>query len=156
MDLFTSDNPPPLRASLFLAGGITGCGDWQSIAVDMIEKSPNSSLLGIANPRYPLGEPDPATQIEWEYITLQRASSVLFWFPDATLCPITLFELGVFTQRKNIPLFVGCAPDYKRRFDVDVQLKLSRPEVVLRDNLEDTVNDFLRWSNPSSADIALY
>ena len=38
-------------------------------------------------------------------------------FPAETLCPITLYELGTWTQRglhSDTKIFVGCDPNYKR------------------------------------------
>jgi hypothetical protein len=70
-------------------------------------------------------------QIAWEYRHLRRATAVLFWFPPETLCPIALFELGGRTLVPGQPLFVGTDPAYQRRLDVEVQLRLARPEVTL-------------------------
>jgi hypothetical protein len=68
----------------------------------------------------------PLRQIEWEFIHLRQARARLFWFPSATLCPITLFELGTVCAKSDV-LFVGVDKQYKRKIDIDHQLKLSRP-----------------------------
>lgn len=115
--------------SLFLAGGITGTVDWQA---DIIARLADLPLV-LLNPRrrnFPMDDPSAAEgQIAWEYRHLRRATAVLFWFPPETLCPIALFELGGRTLVPDQRLFVGTHPDYGRRLDVVIQLKLARPEV---------------------------
>lgn len=121
--------------TVFLAGGISGCADWQSEMTEML----SDSMLTLLNPRrpdFPMDDPTAArTQIEWEYRHLKEADAALFWFPCETLCPITLFELGAWS-RSNKPLFVGTHPDYQRRLDVIVQLSLARPEITVVDSLD--------------------
>ena len=122
------DGPGP---SVFLAGGISGTFDWQADVVARLADLP----LVVLNPRrrdFPMDDPTAAqAQIEWEFRHLRRATAVLFWFPPETLCPIALYELGGRAQVCEQPLFVGTHPDYQRRLDVDVQLKLARPEVTV-------------------------
>ncbi len=117
--------------SVFLAGGISGTFDWQADVAARLADLP----LVILNPRrrdFPINDPLAApAQIEWEYRHLRRATAVLFWFPCETLCPIALYELGGRALVREQPLFVGTHPDYQRRLDVELQLKLARPEVVV-------------------------
>ncbi len=117
--------------SVFLAGGISGTFDWQADVVARLADLP----LVVLNPRrrdFPMDDPNAAhAQIEWEFRHLRRATAVLFWFPPETLCPIALYELGGRVQVREQPLFVGTHPDYQRRLDVDVQLRLARPEVAV-------------------------
>src|SRR5262245_39813726 len=83
------DGPGP---SLFLAGGITGCPDWQAETISLFADLP----LVLLNPRrrdFPINDPSAGpSQIEWEHRHLRRADAVLFWFPRETLCPIALYE----------------------------------------------------------------
>ena len=117
--------------SVFLAGGISGTFDWQADVIARLADLP----LVLLNPRrrdFPMGDPAAApAQIEWEFRHIRRATAVLFWFPPETLCPIALYELGGRALVREQPLFVGTHPDYKRRLDVEVQLKLARPEVAV-------------------------
>ena len=117
-----------ISPSLFLAGGISNCGDWQGEMIDLLA----DTGLTLINPRRESFDTDDLTvteaQIAWEYRRLRQASAVLFWFPPETLCPITLFELGGALER-GAPVFVGCHPAYARREDVRVQVALCRPEV---------------------------
>jgi hypothetical protein len=87
------------------------------------------------------------TQIEWEYRHLRRATAVLFWFPPETLCPIALYELGGRALVREQPLFVGTHPGYARRLDVEVQLKLARPEVVVASDTAVLAQNVRDWWN---------
>lgn len=117
--------------SVFLAGGISGTFDWQADVIARLADLP----LVLLNPRrrdFPMGDPAAApAQIEWEFRHIRRATAVLFWFPPETLCPIALYELGGRALVREQPLFVGTHPEYKRRLDVEVQLKLARPDVAV-------------------------
>lgn len=133
------DQFPP-HADLFLAGGISNCPDWQREAIELVDHLPGALL----NPRRQgeFTEDIASEQIEWEYNALKTVQAVVFWFPKETLCPITLFELGVFTQRKDVKVFVGTHPDYARRFDVIKQLSLARPEIQVQSNVSDLMNEY--------------
>jgi hypothetical protein len=134
----------PIR--VFLAGGISNCPNWQADAITMAKVLPDDVLL--YNPkRVDFDITDPSAtikQIQWEHHALTYATGVLFWFPEETLCPITLFELGKLAGKK--PLFVGTHPNYARRLDVIEQLKYIDSTIVVRDNLQDVVNDVVEWS----------
>jgi hypothetical protein len=125
---------------LFLAGGITGCPDWQSEAAAMLRDTPGLTVLDPRRPAFDLADPAAATeQITWEHTHLHRADVVLFWFaPGGSVQPITLYELGVHATR-GVPLAVGADPGYPRRLDVRVQLALARPGLTVHDTLADTV-----------------
>jgi len=75
-------------------------------------------------------------QITWEYNMLRQADLVSFWFSSETEAPITLFELGVHTAL-NKPVVIGMDPKYPRRFDVEVQMGLDRPDIKIVYSLED-------------------
>ena len=129
--------------SIFLAGGISDCRSWQQQMVEMLA----GTKLAVLNPRWAdwhskdldAGE----RQIAWEFRHLHSATARLFWFPMETLCPIALFELGGWTRGQE-PLFVGMDPAYRRRLDVEIQLKLARPEVKIAYRLPDLAQ-VLAW-----------
>jgi len=121
--------PPIYKNSIFLAGGISGCDNWQLKAVDAFKDLP----ITIINPRrdgFDVGNMlNSVDQIKWEHKYLSESNYIMFWFPDATLCPITLYELGkCLTVNKlsngALNLYIGCAPAYKRVFDVEIQSML--------------------------------
>lgn len=122
--------------SVFLAGGITGCPDWQSEIVDLLSDT-NLVLLNPRRKDFPIDDPNAADeQIEWEHDHLRLADRILFWFPAATLCPIVLYELGAWSMTDK-RLAIGIEPGYAREQDVRIQTKLARPEVPIVTSLED-------------------
>jgi hypothetical protein len=122
---------------LFLAGGITGCPDWQAEMAGLLA----GTCLTVYNPRrknFPIHDPNAAkAQIEWEYLRLDCASMVLFWFARGSLNPIVLYELGMWGNSRVRPIFVGCDPHYERTQDVLIQTGLARPEVRVAPSLLD-------------------
>ena len=132
---------------LFLAGGITGCPDWQQEMRFLLRDMP----ITILNPRredFPIGDPGAAQkQIQWEYDMLRRAHAILFWFPRETLCPIVLYELGAWSMHGVAmkPIFVGVHPEYARRQDVEIQTKLARSDVDVVYSLKDLADQVKQW-----------
>src|SRR5262249_48527274 len=111
-----SEYQPASLPAIFLAGGITGCPNWQQEIVSLLGDLP----VVLLNPRranFPIDDPAAASQqIEWEHRHLRKADAILFWFPCETLCPITLYELGGWSMYRDHrgprPLFVGVHPQY--------------------------------------------
>jgi len=125
------------QMSLFLAGGISNCPDWQSILQKLIHaKMPELVLINPRRLDFDISDPTMTeTQINWEFRHLLSSSAVSFYFPPETLCPITLFELGKWSSAKRI--FICCHPKYARREDVIIQIGLIRKDVKVVDTLED-------------------
>jgi hypothetical protein len=121
--------------TLFMAGGITGCGDWQA-ELAVLLRDTDWVLLNPRRKNFPMHDAAEAErQIKWEHEHFRAASAISFWFPCETLCPITLYELGAWSMTDK-PLFVGVHPDYQRRIDVEIQTRLARPEVKIVYSLE--------------------
>lgn len=137
------------RPSLFLAGGITGCWNWQERVASELGKSGFDGI--IYNPRreqFDVKDPYAAhNQITWEYNHLKKASAILFWFSSETVQPIVLFELGRWSFVQNKPIFVGVDRAYERRNDVVLQMMLTRPDLVIVDELQDLVEQVLEWAD---------
>lgn len=116
---------------IFLAGGITGCPDWQKELIDLLNSNRNigGKSIVLFNPRrenFPIHDPSAAEfQVEWEYERLHEADLISFWFPKETLCPIVLYELGFWNAKQSKPLVIGCDPGYQRLQDVKIQSSLA-------------------------------
>eukprot|EP00028_Trichosphaerium_sp_Am-I-7-wt_P005969 CAMPEP_0168537456 /NCGR_PEP_ID=MMETSP0405-20121227/20352_1 /TAXON_ID=498012 /ORGANISM="Trichosphaerium sp, Strain Am-I-7 wt" /LENGTH=336 /DNA_ID=CAMNT_0008566049 /DNA_START=56 /DNA_END=1066 /DNA_ORIENTATION=- len=128
------DNYDGIGLSIFLGGGISGCVDWQKEMKESLNQG--CPRLVVVNPRrenFDTSNLDETPkQIYWEYAHLRKVTAIMFWFPNETLCPITLFELGqwcVLSREKGVHIFVGCDPDYARKEDVVVQLRYERPDI---------------------------
>ncbi|KAG2393564.1 hypothetical protein C9374_007095 [Naegleria lovaniensis] len=154
-----------IEKSLFLAGGISGCGNWHRDVISNLhnkceklfqqQTSTWSSShqqshhdvaaitrkIKIYNPRrehFDVSDQSQSEiQIKWEHEYLHSVQAVSFWFCSETLCPITLYELGKISMMPNIKLFVGVHPQYQRKLDVEIQTQLVRPEVKIVYTIED-------------------
>lgn len=127
------------RPTVFLAGGITGCPDWQAEAADRLR----SAGITVFNPRradFPIHDPAAAdAQVDWEFRHLRKARLVLFWFPaGSTVQPIALFELGAHSSL-DTEIVVGVDPDYPRGQDVVLQMSHVRAGETVFPTLAGTV-----------------
>lgn len=124
---------------MFLAGGITGCPDWQRQAAAAL-----ADRCVVLNPRradYPAGDPQVAEeQVAWEHTHLRQATITLFWFPAQQVQPIALYELGTAAAQPARRLVVGAHPDYPRRHDLILQLSLARPDLTVHHTLDATID----------------
>lgn len=131
---------------VFVGGGISNCPDWQKEMMARFKDLPDDFVM--VNPRRiefdVLDNSQSDFQIEWERDHLESVDATIFWFPFQTLCPITLFELGV-AAAQGSQIFVGCHPAYERKFDVEKQLSLIAPHVVVHDNFESLVTEVKEW-----------
>lgn len=153
---------------IFLAGGITGCPDWQAQAVAELSRDDGTGRplwpCTIFNPRraqFPMDDPTAAEeQITWEYNGLRVADIVAFWFCKETVQPIVLFELGAAMARlaevddedddeSDLPLerrwggdkiIVGIEAGYARTQDVEIQTLLG---LGYRRSIERTFDAYL-------------
>lgn len=111
--------------SIFLAGGISDCPDWQKEIASQL-KDENVILLNPRREDFPMDDPNASFhQIKWEYDHLRKATAVIFWFPKETMCPIVLFELGTWIVSKK-PILIGMDREYERKQDVQIQSVLER------------------------------
>ena len=135
IEAITNYEKLPGERSIFLAGGIIDCGDWQK---EMTDRLSDTNLI-ILNPRrndFPEETNATVTQIKWEFDHLRKADMILFWFPREGPCMTSLFELGTWSHSDK-PLFIGIEPGYVKRGGMIKQLALIRPELPIVNNLED-------------------
>lgn len=124
------------KKSIFLAGGITGCPDWQSEMTNLL-KDKDVTILNPRCDHFDVNDEEASyKQILWEHHHLRKADIIVFWFPKETLCPITLYELGTWSMA-NKPLCIGIEHGYQRINDVLIQTALVRPEIRIVNSLSD-------------------
>lgn len=140
------------EVSVFLAGGISNCPDWQKEVVTRFgmllgkfhNHIPQLRNLVLINPRrenFNINDPNETVkQIEWEHAHLKSADVILFWFCEETLCPITLFEYGKWLVSDK-KLIVGCHENYKRKEDVIAQTRLERPSQKINGELNEVISE---------------
>jgi hypothetical protein len=127
--------PIHYRQSVFIAGGISGCRDWQSVVVERL-KDRNVTLINPRREDYSDSPEVAKEQIIWEHTYLGAATHVLFWFCEETLCPITLFELGAVLTKGEQEIFIGMDSGYKRKLDVFEQSRLREFDKEIRLSLD--------------------
>jgi hypothetical protein len=125
---------------LFIAGGISGCPNWQQELVDSLGHLLEDRSLTIINPRrenFDINNSAAAyEQIHWEYYWLNKADMISYWFAKETIQPIVLYELGRFINTTK-PIFIGYHTKYPRKQDVVFQTKLARPNFLFAHSLEE-------------------
>lgn len=140
------------KTSIFLAGGISNCRDWQS---DMIEELKNLDVDGLVglgdliifNPRRDDFDITDKTatieQIKWEHKCLERCDICSFFFPESdTVQPIALYELGKHMgKRRSV---VGIQKGYLRAEDVKIQLALDGDTCAIYGSYEEAIREHAR------------
>lgn len=122
--------------SCFLAGGITGCPEWQEEVTHILECNDAPDELVIFNPRRPEFNPDVDSakeQIEWEFKYLNQVDIFSMFFCKESIQPICLYELGRYIEvmKRRFPedywmrIIVSVDPEYPRALDVVEQVKLA-------------------------------
>ena len=124
--------------SVFLAGGITNCENWQ----DKVIKELEFEDVTVFNPRQPAFDiTDKAAsikQITWEYERLEKMDIFSMYFCGGESDqPICMYELGrnILRMQNRFPndwerrIVVSVESDYKRKKDVLVQIGLCAPKL---------------------------
>jgi hypothetical protein len=124
------------RLALFLAGGITGCPDFQT---DVVEALKDTNVI-VFNPRrknFDIKDPTASRkQITWEHDMFEYSDMLCFWFCKETIQPIVLLKLGKYLIASTKPAVIGIAPGYSRESDVRIQTTLDRPDVPIVDSFD--------------------
>lgn len=153
--------------TVFLAGGITNCPDWQSKVIkDLNVDNHYLESLVIFNPRrenFSIGNKYAAyAQIEWEYQMLEKCDVFSMYFSSGESDqPICMYELGrnILRMQMRFPtdwqdrIVISVEDDYVRRQDVLVQTELATqnqifvntqisPRVCLADHVDNIARAF--------------
>ena len=127
--------------SVFLAGGITNCSNWQNEIIQRIEGLRPDDFdddLVIYNPRrvnFPIHQSSAAEeQIRWEFNNLNRMDIFSMYFCDGESDqPICMYELGRYISQMqlrfptdwNRRIIISVEDGYRRINDVLIQTKLA-------------------------------
>ena len=155
LEVITPDtNVNSFGYSIFMAGGISNCFDWQSVYISRMktelkayadyidDKIPVDGKLNIVlvNPRrsqFDISNKQMAEdQIKWEFDRLHSADLITFWFSEETVCPIVCYELGYWLGSIDKEVIIGISPDYKRKIDIEIQSRLAGYDNVIFDSVE--------------------
>lgn len=145
------------EVSVFLAGGITNCFEWQDEVIDILRKREYTDKLVIFNPRrknFPIGDPTAShDQITWEFKQLEKMDIFSMYFCGGISDqPICMYELGrnIVRMQNRFPadweerIIVSVEDNYKRKDDVFIQTDLATGKgknIFLLNSLAD--RDFL-------------
>lgn len=132
--------------SVFLAGGITNCGNWQQKIIKQLVDNYDYDYdsLVVFNPRrenFPIWDKSAAyEQIEWEFKMLERCDIFSMYFPSGESDqPICMYELGrnILRMQMRFPadwrdrIIISVEDGYKRKQDVLIQTGLATQDTVL-------------------------
>ena len=134
--------------SVFLAGGITKCRNWQEDVIDYIEGNEFTTKkkidLRIYNPRRSifniLDKDASKAQIEWEYRMIEKADIFSMYFCNSESDqPICMYELGMrlgrLMERPYDPEYgyrtiISVERGYKRAEEVIIQTSLASENMI--------------------------
>lgn len=133
----------PLYKSVFLAGGITNCKEWQKeVIAELCDEN-----ISVYNPRqehFDIADKNASyKQILWEYERLEKMDIFSMYFcNDNSDQPICMYELGrnVVRMQNRFPndwqnrIVVSVENGYKRMQDVVIQLQLCAPSILVDTN----------------------
>ena len=150
--------------SIFMAGGISGCSDWQSLYIDQMKTKldlyadyvtgdmDEGSIINatLFNPRRSNFDVNNKSmeeeQISWEFKMLHSADLITFWFPSETVCPIVCYEIGYWLGCGEKEIIIGVDPNYVRKSDIEIQSRLAGYDKPIYSSVESLVTgtvDFL-------------
>ena len=125
------------EASVFLAGGITICHNWQADVIKELNTYEYDNLV-VFNPRrenFPIDKSSAAyEQIEWEYNQLNNMDIFSMYFCEGVSDqPICMYELGryIAKMQTRFPIdwehriIISVEAGYKRKQDVITQVGLA-------------------------------
>ena len=121
--------------NVFLAGGITGCTNWQEqVIAELIHLSDYYDLSNVVifNPRREEFDVTDKTaefeQIKWEHERLKNCDIFSCFFEaNESLHPITLYEMGKWSTKR--PSVITVQKGYLRERDVLIQTALDKLQV---------------------------
>lgn len=139
------------EVSVFLAGGITNCPNWQKDIIERLEYL-NTEKLVVLNPRrenFPINDPLASyQQIEWEFKALENADIFSMYFSGGeSVQPICMYELGrnlvKMQVRKPIDwkdrIVISVEDGYKRKQDVIIQTELACGNSYINTQISDSI-----------------
>lgn len=130
----------PKHISVFLAGGITNCKEWQKEVMEEL-KDYDISVFNPRQEHFDVSDKSASQkQIVWEYERLEKMDIFSMYFcNDNSDQPICMYELGRnivrmqnrFTNDWQKRIVVSVEDGYKRKQDVLIQLSLCAPSLYV-------------------------
>jgi hypothetical protein len=126
--------------TVFLAGGITGCRDWQKETIEHLRKfvGRDDTQVVVYNPRqedFDINNPAATIdQITWEYQYLNQVDIFSMYFVGGDqVQPICMYELGRYIKPYEEDQVISVEMDYIRKIDVINQVALTTKGITTVD-----------------------
>lgn len=123
----------PIYTSVFLAGGITNCKEWQKEVIDELECE-NVSIFNPRQEHFDISDKNASyKQILWEFERLEQMDIFSMYFcNDNSTQPICMYELGrnIVRMQNRFPsdwekrIVISIEDGYERAKDVLIQTEL--------------------------------
>jgi hypothetical protein len=139
----------PIFTSVFLAGGITNCKEWQKEVIEELE----FDEITIYNPRqehFDITDKNVSfNQIVWEFERLEQMDIFSMYFcNDNSDQPICMYELGrnVVRMQNRFPndwekrIVISVEDGYKRKQDVIIQMELCASKIFVESNATPSIH----------------
>ena len=137
----------PMYTSVFLAGGITNCKDWQKEVIEEL-KCENISIFNPRQEHFDVSDKNASyKQIEWEFERLEQMDIFSMYFcNDNSTQPICMYELG-----RNIVRMQNRFPsDWEKRIVISVEDGyIRKQDVLIQTQLCTNGKIFVETSNTS-------
>lgn len=143
--IIAPDKSGPIFKSVFLAGGITNCKEWQKDVIEEL-KDCNISIFNPRQEHFDITDKDASyKQIVWEFERLEKMDIFSMYFcNDNSDQPICMYELGrnIVRMQNRFPndwekrIVISVEEGYKRAADVLIQTQLCANKLFI-DNTGD-------------------
>ena len=139
--------------TVFLAGGITNCPEWQDKIIEILKKTNKGIAFNPRRKHFPINDPNASKeQIEWEFNALNRADVFSIWFSSGeSVQPICMYELGrhlaLRLSRNELDrVVIGVEKGYLRTQDVLIQTEFVSRDLVknISTNLQDHAMNIIK------------
>lgn len=150
--LYDLPDYPEEKLRIFLAGGITGCRDWQKECVEWLDEilyNDNERNVLVYNPRrdiWDMNNPSATyQQIKWEFRNLEKMDifSMYFCTSDTSVGPMCFYELGRYICRMQMRfpnswqkrIIISTDKGYSRADDVCYQTMFAGDGIRINENV---------------------
>jgi len=130
----------PIYTSIFLAGGITNCKDWQKEVIKELEFE-NISIFNPRQKNFDITDKNASfKQISWEFERLEQMDIFSMYFCNSESDqPICMYELGrnILKMQNRFPndwekrIIISVENEYKRKQDVIIQTQLCASKIFI-------------------------
>ena len=130
----------PIYTSVFLAGGITNCENWQKQVIKELEFE-NISIFNPRQEHFDITDKNASfKQINWEFERLEQMDIFSMYFCNGNSDqPICMYELGrnILRMQNRFPndwekrIIISIEKEYKRKQDVIIQTQLCASKIFV-------------------------